>query len=1015
MSDKTRIDVTFGVQIAGVECPLTASVISGEKTSWAFSGSAEKLGSLRDLINRLYAQMTGESREVFDSRIFPPVDFSELSFEFGGEPAHFIVRSSFANLGIVKSLAFTFARLDGSGGASPRYLVGLCTDASLDLVDIAGSGGGELIKQLLGNVSLDRLGLYYASDQIDDVAFFRASPERQRFAKGPSLSVRFGTATSHVDLVLPPPKQASPGTGGATSLPSPALPSPALPSPAPPSSAPPSSAPPSGLPAPAPAADQPAGPLEPKPPVAKLPDAPFRFWKDVDKTLGPLQLRRIGGEWDGKNSTIGILLDSSIELAGLKVGLAGLCVKVPPSKLTSLKFADLQFGLDGLELSFQRGPVAISGALLRTRDGDQVGYAGMASIRAASFAIGAIGAYTSIQNQPSFFIFGAYSGILGGPPFFIVTGIAAGFGYNRGIALPDLDELRDFPLISLVLGPSPGSTSAKSMLDQLGTSNRFPATAGQHWIAAGVKFSSFKLIDAFALVTVQFGTRFEIALLGIATLQQPPVPRPFLCVELVLKLRFAPDDGLLSLTAGLTASSYLFDTRCKLTGGLALCIWFNPTNPKISKEHVGDFVLSIGGYHPKFKVPAHYPRVPRVGFDWQLPEWGVVIKGEAYFALTTSCIMVGGRLSVLFRAGPIRAWFEAYADVLIGWAPFHYDIAIGVRIGVAFVMDFGAVSTALSFELGAALQLWGPPFAGEVYVSLGFISFTVPIGDRSASRTATPLTWPQFASTFLPLDDRTPGQQKYRPLRVSIVAGIVSEHKSADPGIERYVIVNGADLLVSAESLVPVTTLQADILPGVTGTTRELGIRPMGRPSLDAKLKLSCTRRVSDGSAPVPQQMVSKPILKNLPEALWSPTPVPDARLQNEISSRVIENCLMGVQLMPADDHRPAEHRVSLDVHPITLTVKKPAKSGASPASYDDDADTAGDGPFERFRAALGRPAVPAAREDVLTALRGCGFDLPEDAIHLSGPAGTPELADVLLAAPWLVKIGELLPLPPGA
>ena len=996
MSDKTRIDVTFGVQIAGVDCPLTASVISGDKTSWAFSGKAKKLGSLRDLINRLYAQMTGESREVFDSRIFPPVDFDELSFEFGGEPARFVVRSRFANLGIVKSLAFTFVRLEGPGGGDARYLVGLCTDASLNLVDIAGSGGGELIKRLLGNVSLDRLGLYYASDQIDDVAFFGGGSERQRFAAGPSLSARFGTASSHVDLALPPPKQSAGGTGSPIPLPSPA--------------------PPPEVTAPAPAVDQPAGPPEAKPPVAKLPDAPFRYWKDVDKTFGPLQLRRIGGEWDGKNSTIGILLDSSIELAGLKVGLAGLCVKVPPSKLTTLKFADLQFGLDGLELSFQRGPVAISGALLRTRDGDQVGYAGMASIRAASFAIGAMGAYTSVQNQPSFFIFGAYSGILGGPPFFVVTGVAAGFGYNRAIALPDLDELRAFPLISLVLGPSLGSASGKSMLDQLGTSNRFPATAGQYWLAAGVKFSSFKLIDAFALVTVQFGTRFEIALLGIATLQQPPGPRPFIVVELALKLRFAPDDGLLSLTAGLTASSYLFDTRCKLTGGLALCIWFNPTNPKIPNNHAGDFVLSIGGYHPKFKVPAHYPKVPRVGFDWQLPEWGVVIKGEAYFALTTSCIMVGGRLSVLFQAGPIRAWFEAYADVLIGWAPFHYDIAVGVRIGVAFVMDFGVVSTSLSFELGAALQLWGPPFAGEVHVSLGFISFTVPIGDRSAPRTATPLTWPQFANTFLPLDDRSPGQQKYRPLRVSIVAGIASEHKSADRDIDRYVIVNGSDLLVSVESLVPSTTLKTDILPSTTWTTKELGIRPMGRVSFGANLELACTRAASGGKPPVPQPMVPKPILKNLPEALWSPAPVPDARLQNEISSRVIEKCLMGVQLMPAADHKPAEHRVSLDVHPITLTVKRPAPRDASATPYSsDDSDRAGDGPFGRMRAALGGSTMPAARDGVLAALRTCGFDLPEDAVHLSGPAGTPEMPDALLAAPWLVKIGQLLPLSPGA
>ena len=122
------------------------------------------------------------------------------------------------------------------------------------------------------------------------------------------------------------------------------------------------------------------------------------------------------------------------------------------------------------------------------------------------------------------------------------------------------------------------------MLTQLGKNNCFPAVTGQYWIAAGVKFTSFKLVQAFALITVQFGARFEIALLGVATLRQPPAPAPraLVCVEMALKVRFAPDDGLLSVMAALTVNSFLFDTRCKLTGGFAFCIWFKPTNPKFT-------------------------------------------------------------------------------------------------------------------------------------------------------------------------------------------------------------------------------------------------------------------------------------------------------------------------------------------------------------------------------------------------------------------------------------------------
>ena len=39
-----------------------------------------------------------------------------------------------------------------------------------------------------------------------------------------------------------------------------------------------------------------------------------------------------------------------VELAGLQLALTGFAVRVPPGKLTSLAFRDLDFGLDGLAL-----------------------------------------------------------------------------------------------------------------------------------------------------------------------------------------------------------------------------------------------------------------------------------------------------------------------------------------------------------------------------------------------------------------------------------------------------------------------------------------------------------------------------------------------------------------------------------------------------------------------------------------------------------------------------------------
>ena len=52
----------------------------------------------------------------------------------------------------------------------------------------------------------------------------------------------------------------------------------------------------------------------------------------------------------------------------------------------------------------------------------------------------------------------------------------------------------------------------------------------------------------------------------------------------------------------------------KGTGGIAYKQWFDN----------GHFVISVGGYHPRFSVPSNYPIVPRLKIYWKLGNWYIV-------------------------------------------------------------------------------------------------------------------------------------------------------------------------------------------------------------------------------------------------------------------------------------------------------------------------------------------------------------------------------------------------------
>jgi len=399
---------------------------------------------------------------------------------------------------------------------------------------------------------------------------------------------------------------------------------------------------------------------------------------------------------------------------------------------------------------------------------------------------------------------------------------------------------------------------------------------GNFWIAAGIKFNSFGIVDSFLLVSVAFGAEVEIGLLGLSRMTTPPMVQPeksIACAELALRGVINIGEGLIKFEAQLTENSFLFSTSCRLTGGFAFCVWF-------AGPHKGDFVISLGGYHPQFKPPPHYPLVPRLGMRMQIGT-ELSITGEAYFALTPSCIMAGGKLCAVFKSGGIEAWFIAYAHFLLSWQPFYYQADMGVSMGVA--LRWGLI--AIRLELSVALRLWGPPFGGRAVVTLWIISFPIEFG--AAAPAVNPLSAPEFILKCLPASKSQP-QEVSRPdvFSVRITGGLLREEEEevVDPVTRKlekrkYRIVNAHELSLVAQSVIPCTrfaglTPAAERMTQVKLRAEGLGIRPMGKQGLDSEFTVKIFG-VKDKIAP-PEKKVEfskrisvSMVTGNVPDALW--------------------------------------------------------------------------------------------------------------------------------------------------
>ncbi len=569
-------------------------------------------------------------------------------------------------------------------------------------------------------------------------------------------------------------------------------------------------------------------------------------WFEIEKSLGPLTVRRIGVLYEDQK--VGIKFDASLALSVLTFNLEGLGLRyaLKGSTEPSEILKNLDFTLDGMGLSLGSGPIEIGGSLVRV-PGVNLELEGALLIRTAAFSFSALGSYADLNGTISVMAFAVLLKELGDPTgtgAFVVTGLAFGFGVNRKLRLPTIEHVRDFPLVQAAMGKQDLATVASLPLK---LRDYVSPSAGDFWIAAGIKVNSFVVLDSFLLLSVSWGAEIEIGLLGLSRMTMPPLVQPEKAIasaELALRGVIRITEGLIQFEARLTENSFIFSKACRLTGGFAFCVWF-------AGPHAGDFIVSLGGYHPAFVRPPHYPLVPRLGMQLQIGK-ELSITGEAYFALTTSCVMAGGKLSAVFKSGGIEAWFIAYADFLMNWQPFYYQAAMGITLGIALRLG----SLVLRLELSVELKLQGPPFGGEARVTLWIISFTIPFGTPASA--PPPLTAGEFVNKCLPKS--SPQATSPDIFSVRITGGLIREQEvQAEKRTAR--IVNAHRLSLSVQSVIPCTEF-AGLGKGTTAKT-DCGIRSMG------KTKLQSVLSVTVNGIDAGKQVKISPITGNVPDAMW--------------------------------------------------------------------------------------------------------------------------------------------------
>lgn len=232
------------------------------------------------------------------------------------------------------------------------------------------------------------------------------------------------------------------------------------------------------------------------------------------------------------------------------------------------------------------------------------------------------------------------------------------------------------------------------------------------------------------------------------------------------------------------------------------------------------FLLSVGGFNPKFQPPPGFPTLARVSIS--MPSGNITkLNLDGYFAISSNTLQIGAHVDLFVGVDGFGISGYLTFDTLIGWNPFYFDGDISGGVTLSAGGD-----NLMSLNLSA--ELTGPApwhVAGSVEFSvLGFgvtKSFSATFGDSApalptdlvdvGAQLRAALSDPRNYSATL-----TANENGLVSLATPVVTGVALGHPAASLTINQRVVPLGLTIqkfgagAPSGDSLFTITATDAD-------------------------------------------------------------------------------------------------------------------------------------------------------------------------------------------------------------
>ncbi|WP_435320366.1 DUF6603 domain-containing protein [Haloarchaeobius sp. TZWSO28] len=418
----------------------------------------------------------------------------------------------------------------------------------------------------------------------------------------------------------------------------------------------------------------------------------------IHQGLGPLDIKEIflslGLDAETGEITVQAAASASVKLGPIvgtvtRIGLE-TDLSFPENKDGNMGVVDLELGFkppEGVGLDIAAGPVTGGGYL--DFDPENERYAGTGQLTVPSgLSISVVGLITTELPDGSdgfsmmLIVAGEFDAVQLGFGF-TLNGVGGMLGINRKFRKKPLQDVVRQGNLDSVLFPEDVVENAQRIISDVRAI--FPPTRGTHVFGPMLKigWGTPAIIEASVGVVLEIPS-FRIAILGKIEMALPnleierpeglPEEVPYPPIQINLDVV-----GIIDIpgkTLSLDAS--LYDSRImqwKMSGDMAL---------RSSWGDDSKFLLSIGGFNPRYKQPGGFPKLDRVKVSLDVPGGQPVIDFTGYLAVSSNTFQVGAQVNAELEVGPLSIWGGLGFDALFRFNPFSFIIDFFAHFGVAF-------------------------------------------------------------------------------------------------------------------------------------------------------------------------------------------------------------------------------------------------------------------------------------------------------------------------------------------